>query len=166
MKVAIQGCCHGELDVLYETLANQSINLLIICGDFQCLRSTVDLPSLACPPKYRRLGNFYEYYSGLKEAPFPTLFIGGNHEASSYLWELFHGGFVAHNIYFLGFAGVVKFGGLRIGGVSGIYKDHHYNMGYYEKHPLNEDDCRSIYHTRRFNIYRLSQVSLPCFTKD
>jgi lariat debranching enzyme len=25
-------------------------------------------------------------------APYPTLFIGGNHEACNYLWELYYGG--------------------------------------------------------------------------
>ena len=31
---------------------------------------------------------FYKYYSGEKTAPVLTIFIGGNHEASNYLWEL------------------------------------------------------------------------------
>ncbi len=55
-------------------------------------------------------------------APIPTLFIGGNHEAANYLWELYYGGWSAPNIYFLGFAGCVRFGGVRIAGLSGIYK--------------------------------------------
>ena len=28
------------------------------------------------------------YYTGEKVAPLPTIVIGGNHEASNYLWEL------------------------------------------------------------------------------
>ena len=87
------------------------------------------MESLACPPKYRELGTFHQYYAGLKKAPIPTIFIGGNHEASSYLWELFHGGWVCENIYFLGYGGVVRYGGMRIGGLSGIYKDHDYRKG-------------------------------------
>lgn len=59
---------------------------------------------------------FFRYYSGVKQAPILTIFIGGNHEASNYLQELPYGGWVAPNIYYLGRAGVVKFGGLRIGG--------------------------------------------------
>ena len=38
-------------------------------------------------------------------APYPTVFIGGNHEAANYLWELYHGGWAAPNIYFMGYAG-------------------------------------------------------------
>lgn len=47
--------------------------------------------------------------------------VGGNHEAASHLWELYYGGWAAPNIYFLGFAGAVRFGGLRIAGLSGGY---------------------------------------------
>lgn len=48
--------------------------------------------------------------------------VGGNHEAANHLWELYYGGWAAPNIYFLGFTGCVRFGGLRIAGLSGIYK--------------------------------------------
>lgn len=54
--------------------------------------------------------------------------VGGNHEASNYLWELYYGGWVAPNIYYLGHAGVVNFGGVRIAGLSGIYNELHYAM--------------------------------------
>lgn len=60
--------------------------------------------------------NLCRYYSGEKKAPVLTIFIGGNHEASNYLQELPYGGWVAPNIYYLGRAGVVNFGGIRIGG--------------------------------------------------
>lgn len=32
--------------------------------------------------------------------------VGGNHEAANHLWELYHGGWAAPNIHFLGYAGV------------------------------------------------------------
>lgn len=54
--------------------------------------------------------------------------VGGNHEAANYLWELFYGGWSAPDIFFLGYAGVVRFGGVRIGGLSGIFKDQHYGL--------------------------------------
>jgi lariat debranching enzyme len=140
------------------------------------MRNIQDLSSLACPDKYKTIGNFYEYYTGIKKAPIPTLFIGGNHEASNYLWELYYGGFVAENIYFLGLAGVIRFGGLRIGGISGIYKPQHYHMGkafciffykknsvkvgFFERYPFNGNACRTVYHTRKLNVFRLLQVCL------
>lgn len=57
----------------------------------------------------------------------PCCAVGGNHEASNHLWELYYGGWVAPNIYYLGHAGVVNFAGLRIGGLSGIFMDHNYS---------------------------------------
>jgi hypothetical protein len=41
LQVAIEGCCHGELDNIYATLEymqkakGQKVDLLICCGDFQ-----------------------------------------------------------------------------------------------------------------------------------
>jgi lariat debranching enzyme len=48
-----------------------------------------DLSQMACPEKYKKIGNFHEYYSGKLLAPIPTIIIGGNHEASNYMWELY-----------------------------------------------------------------------------
>ena len=39
------------------------------------------------------------------------------------------GGWLAPNIYFLGFAGCVRAGGVRIAGASGIYKAGDYALG-------------------------------------
>lgn len=162
--IAVQGCCHGELEAIYETVAhiqeakNKKIDLLICCGDFQAVRDQYDLESMAVPPKYRQMGVFSQYYSGAKSAPVLTLFIGGNHEASKHLWELPFGGWVAPNIYYLGYAGVVQFGGLRIGGISGIYKDHDYNKGHFEMPPFNESTKRSIYHTRSYEVFKLQTM--------
>lgn len=83
------------------------------------------------PIKYRHIGSFHEYYSGKKVAPVLTLFVHGNHEAINYLKELYFGGWVAPNIYYLGFSNVVNFGGLRIGGISGIYNENDYLKGLY-----------------------------------
>lgn len=137
------------------------MDLLIICGDFQAIRNAYDLRCLACPPKYRQMGDFHLYHEGKLKAPVPTLFIGGNHEASNYLAELYHGGWVCPNIYFLGFSGVVQFGGLRIGGLSGIHSDHHYDLGYFERPPYDNQSMRSIYHYRRMETWKLKHLQDP-----
>ena len=91
MKIAIEGCCHGELDKIYSTIEylqaenNFKIDLLIICGDFQAIRNEKDLDSMAVPDKYKQMQTFWKYYAGIKTAPVLTLFIGGNHEASNFL---------------------------------------------------------------------------------
>ncbi|XP_055425558.1 lariat debranching enzyme isoform X3 [Bubalus kerabau] len=164
MRVAVAGCCHGELDKIYETLALAErrgpgrIDLLLCCGDFQAVRNEADLRCMAVPPKYRHMQTFYRYYSGEKKAPVLTIFIGGNHEASNHLQELPYGGWVAPNIYYLGLAGVVKYRGVRIGGISGIFKSHDYRKGHFECPPYNAATIRSIYHVRNIEVYKLKQT--------
>ncbi|ORX89290.1 DBR1-domain-containing protein [Basidiobolus meristosporus CBS 931.73] len=167
MKVAVEGCCHGELDKIYATIEHIrevegiTIDLLLICGDFQAIRNEADMDCLSCPPKYRQLGTFWEYYTGIKTAPVPTIFIGGNHEASNYLTELYHGGWVCKNIYYLGTAGVINFGGVRIGGLSGIYKREDFFKGHHEVPPYTAQDLRSVYHVRRYDAEKLLQIKKP-----
>lgn len=120
VKVAIEGCCHGELNTIYNSLEADT-ELLIICGDFQALRNEADLATINVPRKYLRLGDFHQYYLGQKTASVLTIFIGGNHECLLYLRELQYGGWVAPNIYYLGAFGVVWYRGLRISGLSGIW---------------------------------------------
>ncbi|KAI7966004.1 hypothetical protein MJO29_001752 [Puccinia striiformis f. sp. tritici] len=176
MKVAIQGCCHGELDNIYHTIeiANTQAGIempdvLICCGDFQSFRNHSDLETFAAPPKYCQLGTFWQYYCGEKVAPILTIFVGGNHEASGYLWELYHGGWVAPNIYFLGFAGSVilnktqadgSLDSIRISGASGIYKKHDYHAGHHERLPYDNGTIRSIYHVREYDVFRLAQLPI------
>lgn len=87
--------------------------------------------------------------------------VGGNHEAINYLWELYYGGWVAPNIYFLGYSGVVWFGGIRIAGLSGIYKKHDYLLGHFEAPPYNEKSLRSAYHIRALEVNKLMALKRP-----
>eukprot|EP00301_Raphidiophrys_heterophryoidea_P001245 c10604_g1_i4.p1 GENE.c10604_g1_i4~~c10604_g1_i4.p1 ORF type:complete len:531 (+),score=93.71 c10604_g1_i4:223-1593(+) len=105
------------------------------------------------------MNSFYKYYSGQAKPPCPTLFIGGNHEAANHLHDLFYGGWVSENIFYLGNAGVVNFGGLRIAGLSGIYNSQHYHTGHYERSPYNPKSIRSAYHIREYDVWRLSQLT-------
>ncbi|XP_032679151.1 lariat debranching enzyme-like [Odontomachus brunneus] len=165
MRIAVEGCAHGELDIIYETIQEiekvdgRKIDLLICCGDFQAARNLSDLECMAISNKYKDMCTFYKYYSGEKKAPVLTIFIGGNHEASNHLQELPYGGWVAPNIYYLGYAGVIQVAGVRIAGLSGIYKSQHWMQGHHEKPPYTDSTLRSVYHVRNLEVFRLKQLS-------
>lgn len=113
---------------------------------------------MSVPQKYKEIGDFHEYYSGKKVAPYLTVFIGGNHEASNYMFELYYGGWVAPNIYYLGAANVIRCGPLRIAGLSGIWKGYDYRKPHFERLPYNNDDVQSIYHVRELDVRKLLQI--------
>lgn len=139
-------------------------DLLIICGDFQGLRSCSDLEALAVPAKYRKMNSFARYYRGEAEAHCLTLLVGGNHEASNALGALYYGGWLAPRIYYMGAAGCVRFRGLRIAGLSGIYNERHYTWHHFETRAKTVDArsaIRSAYHVREIDVFRLSQLGRP-----
>ncbi|KAL2068809.1 hypothetical protein VTL71DRAFT_15147 [Oculimacula yallundae] len=165
LRIAVEGCGHGTLDAIYASVDTaceargwDGVDLLIIGGDFQCVRNASDLTVMSCPVKYREIGDFHAYYSGARKAPYLTIFVGGNHEASSHLWELFYGGWVAPNIYYMGAANVVRVGGVRIAGMSGIWKGYNYQKTHHERLPYSQDDVKSIYHVREIDVRKLLQL--------
>ncbi|KAI1210793.1 lariat debranching enzyme, C-terminal domain-containing protein [Annulohypoxylon truncatum] len=165
LRIAVAGCGHGTLDALYasaqascEARGWDNLDLFIVGGDFQAVRNAKDLSVMSVPAKYRELGDFPEYYSGKKKAPYLTVFVGGNHEASAHLWELFYGGWVAPNIYYMGAANVLRLGPLRIAGMGGIYNEPHYDKAHYERLPFSRSHMSSFYHTREFDVRKLLQL--------
>ncbi|KAK8923323.1 Lariat debranching enzyme [Metarhizium anisopliae BRIP 53293] len=162
VRVAVEGCGHGTLNAIYAAVAESckvrgwhGVDLLIIGGDFQSVRNAADLTIMSCPVKYRHLGDFPDYYAGTRTAPYLTIFVGGNHEASSHLWELFYGGWVAPNIYYMGAANVLRFGPLRIAAMSGIWKGFDYRKPHHERLPFSGDDVKSFYHVRELDVRKL-----------
>lgn len=114
---------------------------------------------MAVPEKYKEMGDFRDYYLGKKRAPLLTIIIGGNHEASYYMRELYYGGWVAENIYYLGASSVIdvrvqqrgreeEYELITIAGVSGIEKSWDYLRGLHEAAPYDQSAMRSIYHYR------------------
>ena len=87
--------------------------------------------------------------------------IGGNHEASNYLSELYYGGWLAPNIYFLGAVNVLRYGPFRIAGLSGIFKGANYRKPHHERLPYDRDEIRSVYHVRQCDVSKLLQVRFP-----
>ncbi|CCW63927.1 unnamed protein product [Phytomonas sp. EM1] len=185
--VAVQGCSHGELNRIYaacsdhEKQTGKKIDLLICCGDFQCVRNEADMASMVVPDKYKTLGDFASYYTNLstnvplstttgntsdqrqqsfqqhRQAPYLTIFIGGNHENSDWLAEESYGGFVAPNIYYLGHSGIIVVDEmLCIGGLSGIFKDMDYHRPYPSRPYWSQEAAkRSAYHVRRIEVQKL-----------
>ena len=165
LRIAVEGCGHGTLNAIYASIEKAceakgwpGIDMLIIGGDFQAVRNIRDLNCMAVPGKYRQLGDFWEYYAGRRRAPYLTIFVGGNHEASNHLTELFYGGWVAPNIYYMGAANVLRFGGLRIAGLSGIWKGYDYRKPHTERLPYRDGDERSAFHVREIDTRRLLQI--------
>ncbi|CAB3407998.1 unnamed protein product [Caenorhabditis bovis] len=165
LRIAVAGCSHGEMDKIYEVMAlieqrqGYKFDLLICCGDYQAVRNYGDLHHMHVKDKYKELQTFYKYYSGEAEAPVLTLFIGGNHEASGFLCELPNGGWVAPKIYYMGFASVVRFAGLRIAGLSGIYNPREFRLAHFERPPFkNPDEKVGVYHVRNVDMFRLKQL--------
>ncbi|KAK5165394.1 lariat debranching enzyme [Saxophila tyrrhenica] len=166
VRIAVVGCGHGVLNDIYASVEeaakragwDSGPDLLIVGGDFQSVRNLYDLNCVSVPPKYRELGDFHEYYSGARTAPYLTLFVGGNHEASNYLFELYFGGWVAPNIYFMGAANVLRFGPLRIMGIGGIYKPYDYREPHHERLPYSENDKKTVFHTRELDVSKLHQI--------
>ena len=72
---------------MWRLIELQVVRITLILAP-QAVRNEVDLESLACPRKYRAMNSFWKYYAGELRAPVTTVFIGGNHEASNYLWDL------------------------------------------------------------------------------
>jgi len=54
LQIAVEGCCHGELEKIYATLQHleraegRKVDLLICCGDFQVINSQEIAPCLGC----------------------------------------------------------------------------------------------------------------------
>jgi lariat debranching enzyme len=65
-QIAVEGCCHGELDAIYSQIAvlqqknNYNVDLLLICGNFQAIWNHQDLQCMVVPQKYKQLGQFHK----------------------------------------------------------------------------------------------------------
>lgn len=65
----------------------------------------------------------------------------------------------------MGYASIINYRGVRIGGLSGIFKGVDYMKGHHERSPYNENSKRSVYHIRNIEVFRLKQVRQRFYRK-
>ena len=53
---------------------------------------------------------------------------------------------------------MINVNGVRIAGLSGIYKGYNYCKGRFEKPPYDKNTLRSVYHIRNIDVFRLKQL--------
>lgn len=124
---AVVGDVHGQFNTMVRLLQASerklgiSLNFVLQVGDLEPVRDEADLESVACPEKYRHMGDFPQVLAGVTPIPWPTYFIAGNHEPHRFLEGMPNGGMVAPNCRYLGrvFAGSLE--GLEVAGLSGIF---------------------------------------------
>lgn len=126
---AAVGDVHGHMKLMvkflsnWEKVANKKLEFVLQVGDFEPHRDESDLSTMAAPSKYRKLGDFSDFYSGKNKFPWPLYFIGGNHEPYGFLDLFPQGEMLIPNCYYLGRVGKVQIASLTIAGLSGIYRE-------------------------------------------
>lgn len=174
--IAVNGCLHGDFSKLLS-LISPSTRLLILLGDLQLLSTKQDLSTCSIPYKYTYNGNVQkisDYHRLLKNDPMDELAqkfnrincvigIGGNHENMGLLEKFPYGGFVNENFFFMGHCNIISYNGLRIAGISGIfksedlYRDREYGFKQIERGDYNwwRRNKVSSYHVRFFELLPL-----------
>lgn len=126
--IAMVGDVHGLHHTMVRTLTKWSrrtktpIDLVLQVGDFEPHRHQTDLRSMSAPSKYKRVGDFPDFYEGRAQYPWPVYFIGGNHEPYGWLDHYPDGFELMDNCHYLGRSGVREVMGLRVGFLTGIFE--------------------------------------------
>jgi len=150
VNLAVYGDIHGNVDLMYNhAISLSDIDVVLQVGDFTPIRRDEDFAHYFAPRRHDLPGDFVDYFEGKKEAPFLTLFIGGNHEPWGVLAEHKDGGFLVPNIFYLGRSGVVDVRGVRIAGLTGLYDPNHYRL------PLSTDCSDSWKYYREDEVKKL-----------
>ncbi|GAB4543033.1 MAG: hypothetical protein Tsb0014_36270 [Pleurocapsa sp.] len=128
---AAVGDVHGDMYTMYTMLGllqswekkhQQSLSFVLQVGDFEPHRDSEDLMTMDAPTKYKKLGDFPNFYGGKAKFPYPLWFIGGNHEPYGFLDCFPQGQEIAPNFNYFGRVNLIELAGLKVVGVSGIYK--------------------------------------------
>ena len=123
----------------WENKQQQKIGFVLQVGDFEPHRNEKDLQTMDAPNKYKKLGEFSQFYEGKVVFPYPLYFIGGNHEPYGFLDLYPLGKEIAPNFHYLGRVSCLDLHRLRIVGVSGIYREQSFAV----RPPIAEIDRES-----------------------
>jgi len=166
MKVAIVGDLHGHINLMYSKLLGLNIDLILQLGDFLPCRDEGDLPFVPVPTKYRKVGDFPDYFTGKRKAFIPTFFIYGNHEPFNFIGEFSK---VAENIWCLGAYGIksiselVSIAGIKninitnditVAWLSGVYSERYFESPALES--VDEHNKRQASYIRAESVYELA----------
>jgi len=167
MKIAIVGDIHGHINLMYQKLLGLDVNLIIQLGDFLPVRDESDLPFVPVPQKYRRCGDFPDYFSGKRKAFIPTFFIYGNHEPFNYISNFAK---VCENVWCLGKYGVKTISELaviagikninitndiNIAWLSGIYSERYFDAAL---EVVTEENKKQASYIRAESVYTLATM--------
>ena len=131
---AVVGDVHGHMYRMigllqrWENHSTQQLKFILQVGDFEPHRHEADLATMDAPTKYRKLGDFPDFYEQRAIFPWPIWFIGGNHEPYGFLDQINTGTEITHNCYYLGRVGSVVLAGLKVVGISGIYQEEKFQV--------------------------------------
>ncbi|OGH56963.1 MAG: hypothetical protein A3G34_07065 [Candidatus Lindowbacteria bacterium RIFCSPLOWO2_12_FULL_62_27] len=132
MKILAIGDVHGDFDAMVQLMEAHQPDLCLQVGDLEPVRDEEDLLQLQAPAKYRRVKSFPAYWSGEKEIPTPTIFVGGNHDVFGQLEDHDPGRklypYLIPNLQFLGRWGVITlYNGITVAGLSGNFSEADYD---------------------------------------
>lgn len=120
----VHGQFHKMVNILqnWEKSFNKELSFVLQVGDFEPHRTLDDLRTMSSPQKYRKLGDFKDFYSGKSSFPWQIWFIGGNHEPYGFLDQFPNGATITENCNYIGRVGLAKVCNKRILGMSGIFR--------------------------------------------
>jgi lariat debranching enzyme len=127
VTIAVSGDWHKRDRDIYGVLKtweknrHKKIDAVLCTGDLDAVvhrdEEEADIDSL-----------ILEYAFGRRKAPMPTYFISGNNDEYDYLNRFRQGGFIAPNFYYLGRNGMVDVKGIKIAGLSGVFRKDMYQL--------------------------------------
>ncbi len=126
---AAVGDVHGRMHRMVQLLqdwsrkAHRPLAFVLQVGDFEPHRHEADLATMAAPARYKQLGDFPAFHARRARFPWPVYFIGGNHEPYGFLDASPEGFELTPQCHYLGRVGAIESHGLRVAGLSGIYRE-------------------------------------------